>query len=271
MAGTFQFGTPSLESFSVLLIMGGLSLVFSLSFYLKSRAVRKLPKTLTAEVFDRTFNVFNPFSQAKRTYHSYLFFLIFSPLVAFTWTFILVFVVFLQVLEAGLLLGLILFILSLGFMMTDEAYEMHQNASILEKAVKNGAHLGRGDIAVLSLVKKTLWKLSVYYLFLSLVFLGSFFVMPQVFPQLFSAFVYFIGIIGSTSVLTNILAPIVTSFLIALSTVAIFLIARRVKSKIFGFPPPGSLTSVGSATVRYKIAYENQTQILESDPDELTW
>ena len=211
--------------------MGGLSLVLSLSFYLKSRAVRKLPKTLTADVFDRTFNVFNPFSQAKRTYSSYVFFLIFSPLVAFAWTFILVFVVFMQILEAGLLLGLVLFILSLGFMMTDEAYEMHQNASILEKAVKNGAHLGRGDIAVLSIVKKTLWKMSVYYLFLSLIFLGSFFAMPQVLPQFFSAFVYFIGIIGSISGLTNILAPIVTSFLIALSTVAIFLVARRIKAK----------------------------------------
>jgi len=271
MAGTFQFGTPSMESFSVLLIVGGLSLVFSLSFYLKSRAIRKLPKNLTAEVFDRTFNVFNPFSKARRTYHSYLFFLIFSPLVAFTWTFILVFVVFMQILEAGLLLGLVLFILSLGFMMTDEAYEMHQNASILEKAVKNGAHLGRGDIAVLSIIKKTLWKMSVYYLFLSLIFLGSFFAMPQVFPQFFLAFVYFIGIIGSISGLTNILAPIVTSFLFALSTVAIFLVARRIKAKVFCFAPPGSLTSVHSASARQRISYEGRNQILESDPEELTW
>ena len=104
MGSTLQPDTSLLASFSVFLAMGCLCLAFSAYFYLKRRAIQKLPKNLTVNVFHKTFNVFYLTSK-KRMIHNFGFFLILSPLVAFSWTFIFVFVVILSVLEAGLSIG----------------------------------------------------------------------------------------------------------------------------------------------------------------------
>lgn len=274
MASILQLETPFLASFSVLLIMTGMSLVLSLSFYLKSRSTRKLAKDLTVGIFDRTFNVFDPFSHPRRTFHSYLFFIIFSPLVAFSWTFILVFVVFLRIFQAGLLLAPIALIMSLGLMMLDEAHEIYQNASILENAVKKGTSLGNGDIAVLSFAKITLRRLSAYYLVLAVCFTACFLVIPHVFPAMLWMFAYAVGNLASITTINgsfDVLAPFVASFFFAISTLAVFVIARKIKARILDSSPPGSLTSATSAEIRRKITYERQDQILDSDPEEMTW
>lgn len=59
--------------------------------------------------------------------HSFGFFLVLSPLIAFIWVFIFVFIVILNVLGAGLILGLSILVLSMGFMMVDEAFEVRES------------------------------------------------------------------------------------------------------------------------------------------------
>ena len=182
-----QIDTPSLASFSILLIMSAVSIALSILFHLKSRAVKKLPRNLKASIFYRTFNVFDPFPDKKRIFHSYLFFLVFSPLVAFSWTFILVFIVILRAFQAGLITAFVLFAICLNLMMISEASEIYQNASRFLKAVKSGTNLGRGDLAILRITKKTLGKLGAYYLILAGLFAASFFAAPYVFPMFLMA------------------------------------------------------------------------------------
>lgn len=264
----FEFDTRFLASFSVLLVMGGVSLAFSLFFYLKSRAMKRLPSKLAPEVFDKTFNVFNPFPEQRRIFHSFAFFMLLSPLVVFSWTFLLVFVLLLKVLEAGLILGAVIFTLSLGLMMTGEAYEIGQNANPMGKAIMAGTSLALGDLAVLSLIKEDLRKFSIYYLLLAIGFFASFWVLPYAFPALLMGFSQLVGAMVGATVSVPILAPFLATLLFSLATSTVYIIARKTKTMIFGFPPEGALFSIASASVRGKITYERQSQILEDNPEQ---
>jgi len=271
LTNPLQIEAPSLVSFSILLAMGAVSLALSILFYLKSRAVKKLPKDLRATVFSRTFNVFNPFPEKRRTFHSYLFFLIFSPLMAFSWTFFLVFIVIMRVFQAGLIMGFVLFVVSLNLMMTSEAFEIYAAISRLLNAVRSGTSLGRGDMAVLYFTKKSLNKLSAYYLVLTGLFTASFFVAPYVSPMFLVAFANIVAAITAVAASTLFLAPIIAVFLFSIVTMAVFILARRLRALVFDFLPSGALTSAGSADARRRMLYERRYEAIEADPGEMTW
>jgi hypothetical protein len=271
LTNPLQIDAPSLASFSILIAMSAITLALSIMFHWKSCAVKKLPKDLKASIFSRTFNVFNPFPEKRKTFHSYLFFLVFSPLVAFSWTFFLVFIVLLKVFQAGLITGLILFVVCLNLMMTSEAFEIYANISKLLNAARSGTSLGRGDLVILHFTRKSLSKLSVYYLVLSGVFIASFFVAPYVSPMLLVAFAYIVGAITAVTASTLFLAPISAVFLFSLVIMAVFVIARKLRSLVFNFPPSGALTSAGSADARRRLLYEKQFEAMEADPGEMTW
>lgn len=172
--GTILQSEPSfLASFSVLVAMGCLCLALSSYFYLKRKAVWKISKDLTANVSNKTFNVFDLDSE-KRMIHGFAFFLILSPLVAFSWTFILVFIVILNFLAAGLILSLAILILSMGFMMIDEASEARKSFNTFIKAVQTRKGFGAGDLAIMSLVDDATHRLTIYYLLLGGMFLATF-------------------------------------------------------------------------------------------------
>ncbi len=255
MTNPLQIDAPSLMAFSILLAMSAISLVMSILFYLKSRAVKKLPKNLRASIFSRTFNVFDPFPEKRRTFHSYLFFLIFSPLMAFSLTFFLVFIVLLRAFQAGLIVGFFLFIVSLHLMMTSEAFEIYANISKLLNAVRSGTSLGRGDMAVLHFAKKSLTRLSAYYLILTCLFTASFFAAPYVSPMLLVAFANFVGAITTATASTLFLAPISAVLLFSIALMAVLILARRLRALVFNFPPSGGLTSAGSADARRRLLY----------------
>jgi hypothetical protein len=247
LTSPLQIDAPSLASFSILFAMSAMALALSLLFYRKSCSVEKLPKDLRASIFSRTFNVFNPFPEKRRTFHSYLYFLIFSPLVAFCWTFFLVFIVILRVFQAGLITGVILFFVCLNLMMTSEAFEIYANTSRLLNAVKSGTSLGRGDMVVLDFIRKVLSKLYTYYVVLTCLFAASFFAAPYIFPFLLSGFANFVGAITIATASTLFLAPILAVFLFSIVATAVFLLARRLRSLVFNFSDPGALISDGSA------------------------
>jgi hypothetical protein len=251
--------------------MSAITLALSILFYRKSRAVKKLPKDLRASIFSRTFNVFNPFPEKRKTFHSYLFFLVFSPLLAFSWTFFLVFIALLKIFQAGLITGVILFVVCLNLMMMDEAFEIYANMSKLLNAVKSGTNLGRGDMVILYSTRKSLSKLGVYYLVLTCVFTASFFAAPYVSPMLIVVFANIVGAITAATASTLFLAPICAVFLFSMVTIAVFILARKLRLLVFNFPPSGALTSAGSADARRRLLYEKRYEAMEADPGEMTW
>jgi hypothetical protein len=247
VASTFPFENLPLSSFSVLLVMSVISLGFSAAFYLKSRGVRKeIPRDLTTNIFSRTFNVFNPFPEHRRIYHSYIFFIFFSPLIAFLWTFILVFVVFMKIIEAGLLLGLVTFLLSLGLLMVSEATEIYYTASTLVKAAKTKRPFGRGDIKILSIVRRSLGRMSAYYLLLAIAFISLFFTLPMVFPMIMLVFSHFVGATVGLTIGSSFVALFATILLYALVITTIFFVGGKAKAAVFGFPPSSLPKSVWS-------------------------
>jgi hypothetical protein len=270
MASTFPFENLSLSSFSVLLVMSIISLGLSVVFYMKSCRVRKeIPKDLTTSIFSRTFNIFNPFPEHRRIYHSYLFFIFFSPLIAFTWTFIIVFIVFMQVLQAGLLLGLVIFLLCLGLLMVGEATEIYSTVGTLVKAAKNKRRFGQGDIEILSIVRNSLGRLGAYYFILSIMFIGLFFTLPIVFPTIMLVFSYFVGATVGLTIGSSFVAPIAAAIPFALVVLTIFYVGGKAKAAVFGFPPSSLPKSVWS-TVGLKGMHDPfvlASHIDDKDPD----
>jgi len=180
MVGIFQFGTLFLVPSLVLVAMGCVSIVLYLALNQKSRAIRRLPKNLPIKVFDRTFNVFDPYPDQRKIINNYIELLIpiIYGFIFFSW------VVVFQILQMGLISGLIIFIICISLLMIEEASEFHKNAKILVNAVKNGDSLGKGDLEALSLIKKFLPKLSSYYLLLAIAFFTSSLVVPYILNML---------------------------------------------------------------------------------------
>lgn len=214
------------------LIMSVTSICFSLILFLKSRAVKKIPRNLSATVFSRTFNVFDPFPKQRSMLQSD-FFIILTSLSVPT----VVLVLCVMILASGLFVELATFFLCLGLMMTEEATEIYSTANTLVKAVKRQTSFGQGDIYVLGFVKKTIARMSVYYILLSVLFAALFFTMPYMFPSLVLGFSQFISLITSATIGITIIGPFVAALLFILFTTAVFLTAGRVKTAFFGFLP----------------------------------
>ena len=243
MTGIFHFDTPVLVSFSSLFIMSCLSLIFFLSFRLKSRSIGKLPKKLPVSIFNKTFNVFDPYPDHRKIIHSFI-----TLLPIFVVVGGLIFALgVMKILEAGLILGLLIFIVCVGLMMIDEALEIYRNANIFLKAIENGVRLGKGDLTVIFLLKEILPRLSLYYLFLSIVFFSSSIMLPYIAPAVLFIFAQFVQGMFSASVgFRAPLSPLLSFYFIALMftiiTVIVQLVAKKVKSKVFGLPPSEEIT-----------------------------
>jgi hypothetical protein len=168
-------------------------------------------------------------------------------LIAFLWTFTLVFLVFLKVLEAGLLLQLVTFLLSLGLLMLSEAAEFHSVADTLVKAAKAGRLFGRGDMKILSIVRRSMDRLAVYYLLLSFVFVTLFFALPTVFPMIMLIFSHFVGAAVGLTIGYSFIALFTSILAYAIIVVAIFFVGRKAKAAMFGFPISSRPVSIWSA------------------------
>jgi len=139
MVDTFPFDT----SFLVLLVMGCLSMVLSLSFYSKFRILGRISRKLSISVFDKTFNVFDPYPGRRKIIHR---FIVLMPFLLMVGYFFLMFLI-LKTFEMGLVLGVTIFIICLGLMMVDEAYEIYVNSNVFVKAARNKANFFEGDFA----------------------------------------------------------------------------------------------------------------------------
>jgi hypothetical protein len=242
---------------SVFLLLTVTSLGFSVVLYLKYRAVNKIPKSLGVTIFDRTFNVFDPFPERRRALQSYLFFFLLSPLVAFAWVFVIVFVVILPIIEGGYVGDLAIFLICLGPMMINEAAESISVADRLVKATERQTKFGQGDIYVLSLVKNTIGRLSAYYLVLTAVFAALFFAVPYTVPALMLALSQLIGLTVQTTIGIPIISPFVAALMYILFVLAVIVAARKLRAALFGFLPSHRFESEGYEAVARMIAHEH--------------
>jgi len=231
MNGFLQFDVTFFASFLVLVVMSCIALVFSMFFYLKSRAVRKLPKNLSVSIFNKTFNVFDPYPDRRKVIHS---FITLFPIFVMAGALILVFVVMTTVFEMGLVLSLILSVICINLIVLDEAFDVYKYAGIFTKAIKNGVPLGRGDLAAFYLVKETIPKLRVYYLSLAIIFIVSSITLPYLVPALLSSFAQ-IFLIFEFTASAGTLTPYFITLLFAIVIVIVQIVVKKVKRKIVGF------------------------------------
>lgn len=191
----------------------------------------RLPKNLSVSVSNKTFNVFDPFPSRRKIIHSFTLHVIIMILILYGVIFC-GFWVFPNIFQIGLVLGLTIFVTGLALMMIDEAYEIHKNANIFLKAVKNGANLGNGDLAVLFLVKEVLPKLSAYYLFLAIVFFTSSIALPYVVPAFLMILSQFVSMIIKIG---GYLSFIVFALLSTLVIFIVYAAAKKIRRKVVRF------------------------------------
>jgi hypothetical protein len=242
---------------SVFLLLTVTSLGFSVALYLKHRAMNKIPKSPEVTIFDKIFNVFDPFPEHSRALQSYLFFMLLSPLVAFAWSFLIVFLVIWPIIESGFIGDLAIFLVCLGPLMVNEASESISVADTLVKATKGQTKFGQGDIYVLSLVKETIGRLSAYYLVLTAAFAALFFTVPYTMPALTLALSQWIGLIVQTTIGIPFIAPYIVVLLFILPVLAAIVAARKLRATLFGFLPSHLFEPEGYETFVRMIGHEH--------------
>ena len=210
-----------------LVTTGSLALALSLLFRLKSRAVNDLPKNLSANIFSRTFNIFNPYPNRRKTIHSFLTAL---PVVIFLACAGSAFL-FMKILGSGILLSLIVLIVCLNLIVMEEASDVYYNANLFIEAIQDDDDMGEGDLTVFEIIRNTLPKMSNYYLLLALLFLVSAVILPCIVPSTVWVFAHFVGLIVEGGALTGFLAPLTAVLLFSLSTVIAQIAVRKVRGR----------------------------------------
>jgi len=208
--------------------MGCLTLVLSILFRLKHHRMNSLPRNLSANVFDKTFNVFNPYPERRRIVHNCLSAL---PLMVLPLCLVLFLFVW-KVLESGLLLSLVLLIICLNLILIEVASEIYQNANIFIKAFNKKADLGVGDLKVFQTLERVMPKLSNYYLALSILFVTLGAILSYIWSSLLWFFAQVVGVVLEVSTLTgSAIGFLVAVFLFVLMVVVVQIFIQKIKSK----------------------------------------
>jgi hypothetical protein len=228
-------------SFFVLIAMSFLSFLFALIFYRKRTAINKL-NGLPPTVFDRTFNVFDPFvRRTQRVLSSIvpmLFLAVFGSL-------IIGFVVAGKIFELGLLMSFAILTWCLALMMVDEAIDINRNAGVFVEAAQDDLGFAKGDLLAVSMVREALPKLIAYYVVLGIVFLVSLVALPTLvqFGIIALAGIATAGTEAALSIST--VAAYFAPLSVVFAAFLVLVVTGRLKSKIFSFPPSGSLNTLG--------------------------
>jgi hypothetical protein len=214
-----------------LLAMGCLTLVLSIFFRLKSRAMNSMPKNLSANVFNKTFIVFNPYSERTKIIHNLLSLL---PILVFCACLGIVLVLF-TILEYGFMLSFFVLIIGLNLMFLEHASEVYQNSETFIEAVQNGTKLGVGDLKVFQIVKSASPRISNYYLGLSVLFIALSAALPYIWSSALLFYALFVGSIFEVGLPTGIIAYQVAVFLFALIVVIFQILFRKIKGKLVSY------------------------------------
>jgi hypothetical protein len=222
-----------LYSSLALFAMGSIALALSVLLRLKRYRMDNLPKNPTTKIFNKTFNVLNPYPERRKVIHSFVSAL---PLIPVFLTLGLLILLW-KVLEYGLMLSLFLVIFCLNLMLLEVTLEIYQIAKVFIKAVHRKADFGFGDIKVLQTLENALPKLSNYYLFLSILFLVGDATLSYIWPSILLLLNQVIGLIVETSLKTCLLTYQAAVALFALILVIIQIFAVKTQKQILKAGP----------------------------------
>jgi len=212
-----------------LVVMGVVALVLSVVFCLRLRVLDSVSRGSAANVFNRTFVVFDPYVQ-KTVFHRLLSFLPFVPLICGLGMAVLLLVI----IDSGLLLTTLVSFLALSLIVVEESPEAYAESRMLIKAIQGGSNLGVGDIRFLALTKQLLPKLSYYYLGLSAFLFALAAALPFVWAQFLWYFAMFFGYIIQASVTGGLVTWFMALLLYAVIITVFVVLATMAKSRLFG-------------------------------------
>jgi hypothetical protein len=212
-----------------LVVMGVVALVLSVVFRLRLRVLDSVSKGSAANVFNRTFVVFDPYVQTT-VFHRLLSFLPFVPLICGFGVAVLLF----EVINSGLLLTVLVSILALGLIVVEESPEAYAESKMLIEAIQGGSNLGVGDIRLLAFTKQLLPKLSYYYLGLSAFLFALAAALPFVWAQFLWYFAMFFGYVIQASVTGGLVTWLMALLLYAVIITVFVVLVTMAKSRLFG-------------------------------------
>ena len=212
-----------------LVVMGVVALVLSVVFRLRLGVLNDVSRGAEANVFNRTFVVFDPYVQ-KTVFHRLLSFLPFVPLVCGFGMAVLLLVI----IDSGLLLTLLVSVMALSLIVVEESPEAYAESKMLVKAFQSKSNLGVGDIRLLKLTVGLLPKLSYYYLGLSVVLFGLAGVLPFVWTEFLWDFALFFGYIIQASITAGPATWLLAIALYAGLITAFVVVATIAKGRLFG-------------------------------------
>ncbi|MEM3760426.1 MAG: hypothetical protein QXZ02_04845 [Candidatus Bathyarchaeia archaeon] len=212
----------------VLFAMSCLALVLSILFRLKFRELNSLPK-MSASVFNKTFVVFNPYSEQRKIIHNYLLTLPF--IVGFTAFFVSLLLFFM--IAAGLALSAFIILTALNLTVLDDAFDVYGNSKLFLNAIRNGSDLGTGDLEVFLHLKLLTRKLSNYYISITILLFLLSLLLPHILYPALLAFCQFIGLIFQASSIAGAVGWQFAVFLFAFVLVFFEIFVMKVKNRIF--------------------------------------
>jgi hypothetical protein len=173
-----------------LFLMSFSSLILAVLFRSKFKKLNNLSKgSLAANIFNKTFAIFDPYSGPRKIIHNYL------PL----WAFMAGFASFAVSLASFLLVGmgfaLTIFAVmaGLGLIVMDDAFDVYKNSKIFANAISRGSSIGVGDLKVFSTLKVYTRRLSYYYLGVAVLLASSALALPYILDQVLLAFSWLMG------------------------------------------------------------------------------
>ena len=214
-----------------LFVMGCLALVVSIFFYLKFHSLKSLPKDISANVFNKSFVVFNPFSEHRKIIHTFVLAL---PIIGVIISFVLTFVL-LKVFEYGFMLSVFIVIVGLNLIAVEGAFEVYQNSKIFIKAVRGGSNFGVGDLKAFQIVKNAIPTLIKYYFGLAILFIILSMALPYIWSSILGSFTTFAGLLLGAGASTGAVGYQIAVMLFALILVVIQILASIVKKRLLRY------------------------------------
>jgi len=204
----------------------------SIILHKKSRALNRASEDLHVDAFDKTFNVFDPYPEARKATSNLLLWPVSLMLV-----FGVLSLAFMQLIGAGVVLDITIVIFGVGLMVVDEASEIYSNANVFIRALVDHAKFAQGDVRAVYLLKGIMQKLRKYYVLLAVVFAVFSVASPWIQQLVIVGFAQFVGSTVTTTSSLGIAAPYVTVFVFAALVTIVFIVAGQVKTRLFEFAP----------------------------------
>jgi hypothetical protein len=219
---------PILFASLVLFAMSCIALVLSILFRLKFRELNSLPK-MSANIFNKTFVIFNPYSGQRKIIHNYLLTLaLIAGFTAFLASLLLFFMI-----AAGLALSIFIIVTALNLIVLDDAFDAYGNSKLFLNAIRNGSNLGVGDLEVFLYLKLLTRKLSNYYVSITIFLFSLSLSLPHILYPALLAFCQFIGLIFQASLISGAVGWQFALFLFAFVLVFFEIFVMKVKDRIF--------------------------------------